>query len=189
MDDLEQLHDVAANSLRHERKIARALGIAVGLATQGGFFVTVWYLFNFLKNGVSAQPSSWLLIDSLLALQFAVVHSVLLHPLTKRRLTRYVAAEFYGLLFCAATCLGLAVVFHFWRGSSHVVWELHGLAAQIMQVCFYASWAALFYSLYLSGLGYQTGLTPWWHWVRRRPLPRRDFVPRAGIACCVIRSI
>ena len=41
------------------------------------------------------------------------------------------------------------------------------------------SWAGLFYSLYLSGLGYQTGFTPWWHWLRGRDLPNRDFRPRS----------
>ncbi len=37
-------------------------------------------------------------------------------------------------------------------------------------------WLALFYSLYLTGLGYQTGLTPWFYWVIRKAPPRRQFV-------------
>ena len=41
----------------------------------------------------------------------------------------------------------------------------------------FLSWVALFYSLSLRGLGYQTGLAPWWHWVRGRPLPPRSFEP------------
>ena len=73
----------------------------------------------------------------------------------------------------------MAAIFVFWRGSSGIVWELNGTSARVITGCFYASWIALFYSLYLSGLGYQTGLTPWWYWLRRQPLPRRDFVPRS----------
>jgi protein-S-isoprenylcysteine O-methyltransferase Ste14 len=46
--------------------------------------------------------------------------------------------------------------------------------------CFYASWVGLFYSLSLTGLGYQTGWTPWWHWLHGRPPPRREFRPRGA---------
>lgn len=49
----------------------------------------------------------------------------------------------------------------------------------IMQAGFYGAWVGLFYSLYLSGLGYQTGLTPWWYWLRRQPQPRRQFEIRS----------
>ncbi|MFM8826653.1 MAG: methyltransferase family protein, partial [Actinomycetota bacterium] len=35
-------------------------------------------------------------------------------------------------------------------------------------------------SLHLTGLGWQTGLTPWWSWVRGQPTPKRDFVERGA---------
>ena len=47
-------------------------------------------------------------------------------------------------------------------------------------VAFLASWVALFYSLSLTGLGYQTGWTPWWHWLRRVPLQGAAHSSRAG---------
>lgn len=34
------------------------------------------------------------------------------------------------------------------------------------------------FSLYLTGLGWQTGFTPWWRWVRGERPPGRPFVPR-----------
>jgi methanethiol S-methyltransferase len=37
------------------------------------------------------------------------------------------------------------------------------------------SWVGLAYCLHLTGFGYQTGFTPWWHWMKGRPLPRREF--------------
>ena len=43
-------------------------------------------------------------------------------------------------------------------------------------VSLYASWVGLLYSLWLSGMGYQTGLLPWLYWLRRRQLPRREFL-------------
>lgn len=44
-----------------------------------------------------------------------------------------------------------------------------------MLTAFYLSWLALFYSLYLTGLGYQTGLLPWLCWTLNRNPPTRKF--------------
>ena len=44
---------------------------------------------------------------------------------------------------------------------------------------FILCWPTLIYSLSLTGLGYQTGLTPWWSWVKGRKPPRRAFEPRS----------
>jgi protein-S-isoprenylcysteine O-methyltransferase Ste14 len=35
------------------------------------------------------------------------------------------------------------------------------------------TWVGLIYRVSLTGLGWQTGLTPWWAWVRGRPLERK----------------
>lgn len=50
----------------------------------------------------------------------------------------------------------------------------------MIQAAFIASWIALLYSLSLTGLGYQTGWTPFLYWLRGQPLPLRDFVPRGA---------
>ena len=47
-------------------------------------------------------------------------------------------------------------------------------------IAFLACWPALIYSLSLTGLGYQTGFTRWWAWVRRRKLARRAFEVRGA---------
>jgi protein-S-isoprenylcysteine O-methyltransferase Ste14 len=41
-------------------------------------------------------------------------------------------------------------------------------------------WGALLYSLSLTGLGYQNGWTPFYYWLRKRKLPRREFKPRGA---------
>jgi len=158
----------------------RIAGTAFGLGTQLLFLVTVWYLFWFLYgDGRASSPHFWL-IDSLLALQFAVVHSWLLLPSVREGLKRWLPAELYGCLFCVATCLGLLVAFAFWHRSPVVLWNLQGPLGVAMQVAFGLSWAALLYSLSLTGLGYQTGLTQWLYWLRRQRLPRREFEPRGA---------
>jgi protein-S-isoprenylcysteine O-methyltransferase Ste14 len=55
-----------------------------------------------------------------------------------------------------------------------------GWVEQAILVGFYGSWVALLYSLYCTGLGYQTGLTQWWYWFRQTPAPKREFVTRGA---------
>ena len=161
---------VASNS--SQKVLSRLLGIAFGLGTQLGFLVTVPFLFFFLRDG-SSTLGNWLVVDGLLALQFAVVHSLILLPAIRSRISRLMPPQLYGSVFAVATCATLWPMFLFWRASTHTFWEATGSAGVAIQVCFYLSWVALFLSLRISGFGYQTGWTQWLYWFRREPLPRR----------------
>ncbi len=160
----------------------RLLGILFGIVTHVIFLTTVYYLFQFLHASAdaSATSTSALWIDALLALQFTIPHSLLLHPRIRSRLETKIGTAFYGLFFCVATCLQLALIFALWQTSPIVVWNLTGAAGAAMEAAFYGSWIALFYSLWLTGLGYQTGLTPWLYWLRGHKPPRRTFDPRGA---------
>lgn len=157
----------------------RVFGIGFGIVTHGIFFFTVWHLFRFLHADTVVAPVGSLWIDAALAGQFAILHSVLLHPAVRNRLSRWVPRAFYGCFFCVATCLSLLAMFAGWRSAAPALWRLTGWANLAVETAFYVSWLALFYSLWLSGLGYQTGFTPWWHWVRGRALPDREFHSRS----------
>lgn len=158
----------------------RSIGIVFGFGTQVLFLTTVWYLFWFLKDGVPGSPQSSLWWDAGLALQFVLPHSWLLHPATRHRITKFLAPEFYGCLFCVLTCLGLLITIFGWQGCSTVVWELDGAAGKVMTAGYYGSWIALLYSLSLTGFGHQTGLTSFLYWLRGEPQPRRLFEPRGA---------
>jgi protein-S-isoprenylcysteine O-methyltransferase Ste14 len=160
--------------------LTRAAGTAFGLGTQALFGATVCALFLFLRDGSSRVVANWLAMDCLLALQFAIVHSVLLLPSVRSIISRSLPGSLYGCVFNATTCVGLWLVFRYWRASSVVVWDATGSARLSISTGFYASWIALYYSLRLSGLGYQTGWTQWLYWWRRQPLPRRGFVQRGA---------
>ncbi|QDV17503.1 NnrU protein [Gimesia panareensis] len=162
----------------------RFVGVIFGIATQLLFLFTVWHLFWFLKGDFSHHESGALAIDVLLALQFAVGHSLLLYPGVRSAITRKLPAQFYGSLFCIQTCVGILLTAFFWRSSPIEIWSLTGWSGWIMSAGFYGSWISLLYSLNLTGLGYQTGLTQWWYWLRRKPLPRREFQPRS-LYCCM----
>ena len=176
--------DAAAHAPAVSPVLRRVVGVLVGLGTQLIFMATVVWLFRFLQGtwprSSGSTLSSCLSIDSLLCLQFALPHSVLLHPVTRRKLTPWIGRAFYGCFFCVITCLNLWVVFVGWQSSDIVLIDLHGLAKQVVVCLFGASWAALFYSLSLNGLGYQTGWTPFWYWLCRRPEPRREFRERGA---------
>jgi methanethiol S-methyltransferase len=153
----------------------RFFGIAFGLSTQILFLVTLLPLYRFLRNDFAAAPEGSVWIDASAAVLFAIPHSILLYPPTRKLITRWLPSAFYGALFCLVTCVSLWLTFAIWRGSRLVVWEWPDRIKPLVVAGFLLSWLAIFYSLSLTGLGFQTGLTPWLYWVRRRQLPRREF--------------
>jgi hypothetical protein len=162
--------------------LARMAGIGFGLGTQLLFLYAVWGLFWFLHDGGTATSHRFAWRDAVLSLQFAVVHSALLWPANRARLKRFLPEALYGCLFCTATCLTLLTLICLWHASDHAIWQFEGATAIALRWAFYGSWIALLYSLSLTGLGYQTGLTQWLYWLRGESLPRRVFQP-AGAYC------
>lgn len=168
----------------------RTAGIFFGVATHALFAFTVWHLVWFLR-GTDPGPAAATVfrpsmaadagIDFLLALVFAVPHSLLLVPEVRKRIVAGgLEAPLYGCLYCVVTCLALLVTILCWRPIDVVLWRWPGASAGVVTACFVASWAALLGSLHLTGLGWQTGLTPWWHWIRGLPVPKRGFVERGA---------
>lgn len=157
----------------------RLMGFTFGIVTQALFAFTVVGLFTFLRYGSIPGTQSWPLMDTLLALQFAIPHSLLLHPKTRNRLRSVIAAEFYGAFFCLCTCVSLLLIFRYWRSTNSIIWDLQGTGATCMTAAFYCSWVWMLYSISLTGLGFQTGWTQWQYWYRGEKLPRRDFAARS----------
>jgi protein-S-isoprenylcysteine O-methyltransferase Ste14 len=151
----------------------RPLGLVIGIAAQLLFAATVTRLFLFLSGATATACRTGLIRDVLLALQFSVVHSLLLHPAIRGRLQRWVPRALYGSLFCLVTCATLLLLIAYWVASPVVIYQLTGPPGTVVRLAYFAAWLALFYSLCLSGMGYQTGFTPWWHWLRgTRPTAR-----------------
>lgn len=156
-------------------------GILFGLGNQILFLVTVWYLFWFLRDGPrGGLRSGWLVMDAGMALLFAVLHSVVLYPATRRWLQQWIPPAFYGSFLCTITCLSLLLLFSVWRTSGFVLWDVLGWSRAVIRAGFYACWVALAYSMWLTGLGYQSGWTPFWYWLRGEAPPRRAFRPRGA---------
>jgi methanethiol S-methyltransferase len=168
---------IESNSLRSFGHVAkRSVGVAFGIGTQLLFLWTVLFLFLFLRYGSTNHYASWWWGDTLMAIAFAVPHSLLLAPPCQRWMKRWIPAGLLGCVHCCVTCITLLGMFHFWGASETVIWRATGWSETIVLGCFYASWVALLYSLYCTGMGYQTGLTPWWYWLRQTKPPQRPFV-------------
>jgi hypothetical protein len=167
-------------TVEQESSFWRAAGILFGVATHVLFAALVWFLAPFLVLTPGRISGGALWIDTCLALQFAISHSLWLWPPVRQRLGRWISRSFYGCFFCVMTSLSLGVVIWQWRTIPIVVWQTSGTLAALIWTGYVGSWIGLLYSVALTGLGYQTGLTEWLHWLRRRPLPRRTFTPRGA---------
>jgi protein-S-isoprenylcysteine O-methyltransferase Ste14 len=150
-------------------------GLFFGVATQVFFLWTAWHLFLFLRDGAFGHSAFAPWLDTLLAFLFIAPHSVLLFPKVQSVLRRWLPSAWLGCLHCVATCISLWLLFRFWTASSNTLWDLQGIARSAMLLAFYGSWIGLLYSLWITGMGYQTGLTPWWYWLRGQKPPRREF--------------
>ncbi len=167
----------ALSCVGNGKGLLRLAGFTFGITVQAVFAITVVSLFSFLRYGVQNNDVHWFATDLSLSLFFAVPHSLLLHPRISGILKRWIPSEFYGAFFCLCTCLSLFLIFSTWKTSGQVLWDLNGTAETIVLSAFFGSWISLFYSLYLTGLGYQTGWTPWMFWYRGEKMPRREFYP------------
>ena len=178
--------------------LGRWCGIGFGLATHLLFAFTVWHLIWFLAGhaptdvsreggiaGVSGSFGKPLLqtigLDALLAIIFAVPHSLLLLPSVRRWLTGCgIASAMYGCFYCVVTCIVLLITILCWQPSDLIVWGWPRALRPWITAAFVCSWGLLLSSLHLTGLGYQTGWTPWWRWVRGLPPVRREFTQRGA---------
>jgi protease-4 len=159
--------------------IGRLIGVSVAVATHVVFFAMVWNIFWFLRDGAASVAHASLWLDAALTIGFALPHSLLLWPRAKSLITRVLPKEFYGLLFCAVTSVSLLVLALNWQGSSVVIWNATGWMRAAVHGAFYASWIGMLYSMSLTGLGFQTGLSQWLHWYRGTPMKARAFEPRS----------
>src|SRR6478672_8739024 len=94
-----------------DHRMSRVFWIVFGASTHGLFLVTVWRLYPFLeqggrfRGGLAPSFGTWwaaCLVDAALAVQFGVVHSVLLLPRVRQALGRWIPSAHYGCFFCVA---------------------------------------------------------------------------------------
>lgn len=159
----------------------RWLGAMLGFGAHALLAVTVWFLFPFLMDSSALgrdASAAWWGWDILLVLLFGVSHSVLLYPAVRDWLETYFPGALHGVFFTVVTCLSLLLLIFTWQPSGVELWRWEGLPRYAIGTAYLASWAALLYTVSLTGAGFQTGWTPFWAWLREQPRPRRRFEVR-----------
>jgi methanethiol S-methyltransferase len=163
--------------------MSRGLGMVLGFGAHALLGVTVWFLFPFLMDssapGSEASPAWWCW-DIFLVVLFGLSHSVLLYPPVRDWLANYLAGALHGVFFTVVTCLSLLLIVLTWQQSGVELWRFDGLPRYVIIAAYIASWAALLYTVSLTGAGWQTGWTPFSAWLRGQPRPRRQFEVRSA---------
>lgn len=159
----------------------RAIALAWGLTTHALFLVGVGAMIVNLHQGMrwSLAPLAgrWgYLVDTLLILQFPLLHSFLLGRRGRALLARLapggLGEDLVTTTFAAIAAIQVGATFLLWSPSGIVWWEPHGAAAVGMDVLYAASWLFLGKALWDAGLPLQTGSLGWWSVLRgRRPRP------------------
>jgi protein-S-isoprenylcysteine O-methyltransferase Ste14 len=144
----------------------------------------VWHLYPFLAGSREPAAAStsgyWWAADLLLLIQFCFLHSLLLRPGVRHRLERLIPSPCYGCFYTAVTCSSLLLLVLTWQACPVVCYRLEGWAWGAVSTAYVLSWVALVYSLSLTGLGFQTGWTQLWGWLRHGQPPRRGFEVRGA---------
>ncbi len=165
---------------RSERAVDILLAVPLGLLCHLAFALAVGTMAVFLAGGLQAGRGTLAspygpITDSLLAIQFPLLHSYLLTARGRRRLARIVpgsrgprlAITIYALI----TSLQLLATFWLWTPSGVVLWEPTGFPGVMAWSAYLASWVFLVRAIHDAGAGLQSGAVGWWSVLRGERLP------------------
>lgn len=148
----------------------RALAALLGFLCHGTFLVAVTAMFLGLHDGLTAgvlrlSGNAGLALNTLLALQFPLLHSFLLTQRGRALLGR-LAGRRHGRTLTPTTyawsaALQILATFTLWSPSGTVWWEPTGGALVAMNALYGAAWLFLGRALLDGGLGLQTGWIGW----------------------------
>lgn len=157
----------------------RAIALVYGLACHGLFAVGVGAmvvgLYTGLASGRGSLSGGWAwAVNTLLALQFPLVHSLLLARPGARLLHRLapgtLGRDLSTTTYAAVASLQLILTFLLWSPSGVVWWSPQGGARVALTLLYAGSWLFLAKALWDAGLALQTGYLGWSAVVRgRRP--------------------
>jgi len=168
------------SALANYSTLQRWTALAFGLVCHGLFASSVVIMFYSLYTGMTSGAlhlHGWkaLLANTLLLVQFGVLHSVLLSDLGRKWMTHLAP---FGLgkplsttLFASIASVQLLLVFLLWS-PSHVMWAApQGWPGWILTGLYAMSWGLLVKSMHDAGMDVQIGLLGWWSvWKNEHPV-------------------
>ena len=167
----------------------RLVAGGLGLACHGTFLPAVAMMAIGLHHGMTSGAGPWAgpwawTMNSLLLLQFPLVHSALLTRRGRRLLARMgpaeLGADLAPTLYVTLSALQLLLAFLLWSPSGIVWWQPAGTLAVVWDAGFAAAWLVLAKAMWDEGLAVQTGWIGW-SAVWRGRKPAYGPLPRAGL--------
>ncbi|MBL8863671.1 MAG: isoprenylcysteine carboxylmethyltransferase family protein [Planctomycetes bacterium] len=166
-----------------------AIALAYGIANHALFVVAIGVMVMALHGGLGLglgrlEGGAALAANTLLALQFPLIHSFLLarrgRGVLARLAPRALGSALAPTTFAALASAQLLVTFLCWSPSGIVLFEATGGTRWVFEGLFAASWLFLVKALYDAGLPIQTGSIGWTA-VLRGDRPDFGTFPTAGL--------
>lgn len=138
--------------------MSRTLILIFGVVSYAAFLVTILYAIGFEENilvpkGIDDGPESpvttAVLINVLMLSVFAIQHTIMARTSFKAWWTKIVPEPIERSIFVLLTSIILLVTFWQWRPMTDVVWELDGVAANIVLGISFVGWGLVFYATFL----------------------------------------
>lgn len=139
-----------------QRVAVLAFGVFSYLVFLGTFLYAVGFVGNLVvPKSIDSSPNPGirqaLLVNLALLALFAVQHSVMARPGFKRFWTRLVPQPVERSTYVLVSSAVLALLFWQWRSMPGVVWESTGpVAARVLQAVFWAGWAIVLLSTFMT---------------------------------------
>ncbi len=165
----------------------RAGYLVVGAVCYAAFFVSFVYLVGFLAGlpflptnvdkGMISAPGEAVLVDLVLIAVFGLQHSIMARQGFKAWWTSSVPVGAERSVYCLASALALALLFHFWHPIDAVVWDVASPASRvILWGIFLLGIGGVFISTWLLNHFELFGLAQSWHAMRQTKAPAQKFL-------------
>lgn len=109
---------------------------------------------------------------------FSVGHSLLLSSKLKIWLSHYIPKGLYYSFYSMHACSGILLMDHYWSNLGGDFFKFSGSLQSLIMSLYVISWAFMFWSMLVLGLGKQNGVEDWWLTLRGKKL--RHKVPMHG---------
>jgi len=150
--------------------VRKAIAWIYGLACHAAFAVAIASMILSLYTGMTSgfgRLHGWqaILANTVLALQFPVLHSLLLTPRGRKFLVRLapmgLGRDLATTTYAIIASFQLMSVFLFWSPSGVVLWQAHGLLRGVFTAAFVVSWLLVAKTIHDAGFALQTGALGW----------------------------
>lgn len=136
----------------------KAAFLVYGVTAYFVFFGTLLYMMGFMVNmfvpktmdvGPQGPLAMALLINGFWIVLFGVQHTVMARPGFKEKFTKFVPEPIERSTYVLVSSLILIGLFAYWRPIGGVVWQLDGMAANLMLAIYVLGWLVVFASTFI----------------------------------------